>query len=68
MRPEGLLDVIINENGDVDSAVMTRSIAASYDGRLLAAVRRWKFVPATKDGQPVKFQRTFKITLVPRSN
>jgi TonB family protein len=50
---QGLIEVIIDENGRVESAVV-RSIAPAFDAELLAAAAKWRFQPATRDNKPVK--------------
>ena len=53
--------VVIDENGLVESAVLavypTDMRQAVSGTMLLAAAKAWRFTPATKDGQPVKFRR-----------
>ena len=62
----GKLQIDIDERGVVERAVIVETIAPSYDGRLLAATRTWKFQPATKDGVPVKYRKTIAIALRPQ--
>lgn len=59
----GLLEVVINERGLVESAVLRKSVAPSYDPSLLDAVKAWRFQPAMRDGAPVKYRKTFEIIL-----
>jgi TonB family protein len=54
---------VIDENGAVESATIKRPINTLYDRDLLAAARKWKFVPATKNGQPVAFEKTIEVTM-----
>lgn len=55
------VEVVINESGRVESAVLGRrptSIGEAVTGTIrLGAAKRWRFRPATKDGQPVKYRR-----------
>ncbi len=59
----GLLDLVVNEVGDVTSAELSKSIHFSYDRPLVDMARSWKFRPAMKDGVPVKYRMTIEIRL-----
>ncbi len=59
----GLVRVIIDESGKVESATMLRAIHPSYDAALLRAARNWTFKPALKDGQPVKYVKVIGLQL-----
>ena len=61
----GRLEVIINEAGTVESAVMTASVTPMYDNMVLGATRNWRFKPATVNGTPVKFRKVVAITIKP---
>ena len=58
---QGLVEVIIDEAGRVESATIRRSISASFDAELLAATEKWRFQPATRNGQPVKYRRSYEV-------
>jgi TonB family protein len=58
---QGLIEVIINENGRVESATMRRSISPAFDAELLAAAVTWRFQPATRNAKPVKYRRAYEI-------
>ena len=58
---QGLMEVVIDEAGRVESAVVRRSISPSFDAELIAATSRWRFQPATRSGTPVKYRRTYEI-------
>jgi TonB family protein len=62
----GLLEIVIDEAGDVTSAALGRSIHPAYDRPLVETARTWKFRPATKDGVAVKYKMTIEIRLGPR--
>jgi protein TonB len=55
MRLTGIVKVelLVNEAGDVDS-VKNTSGPAMLQRAALEAIRRWKFKPFVRDGQPVK--------------
>jgi TonB family protein len=59
----GLLDVLISEAGEVESAVMTQSVTATYDRLALIAARMWRFKPAMVNGVPVKYRKTVQINV-----
>jgi len=63
----GRIEVVIDETGAVESAVMTASISSTYDKMALAAARSWRFTPATVNGKPVKFRKLVQITVKPTS-
>lgn len=58
---QGLIEVVIDEAGRVESAVVRRSIAPSFDAELVNATRLWRFQAATRNGAPVKYRRTYEI-------
>ena len=59
----GKLEVVIDESGAVESAVMTTSVTQGYDAMVLAATKAWRYRPATVNGAPVKFRKTVQITI-----
>jgi TonB family protein len=63
----GFLELVVDEAGDVTSAVLGRSIHPTYDRPLIDTARTWKFRPAMKDGVPVKYRMSIEIRLGPPS-
>jgi hypothetical protein len=62
---QGVLELIIDEKGAVDS-VRLRSPANRYRDRWWVSVaKNWQFAPALKDGRPVKFRVEIPITDFP---
>jgi len=59
----GKLEVVIDESGAVESAVMSTSVMIAYDRLALAAARSWRFQPATVDGKPVKYRKVVQISI-----
>lgn len=57
----GVLEVVINEEGDVESAIMRESVNPRYDAQLLAAAKTWQYRPALLNGKPVKYRKLVQI-------
>lgn len=51
---------VVTESGDVSDVVIVKGHPL-LDAGVLAAVRQWKFKPATSQGRPVPFPKTVKI-------
>jgi len=58
---QGLIEVIIDENGRVEVATVRRTIGREFDVELLAAASKWRFQPATRSAKPVKYRRAYEI-------
>ena len=59
----GLLEVLISEIGEIESAVMTQSVTSAYDRLALIAAKMWRFKPAMVSGVPVKYRKTVQINV-----
>ena len=62
---EGVLELIINEVGEVEWAGMRTPVSPRYDLTLLAAAKSWKYHPATLNGTPVKVRKVINISIKP---
>jgi tetratricopeptide (TPR) repeat protein len=62
-RDRGVVEVVVDEAGRVESAAIRVSIHAVYDSMLIGAAADWKYRPATVNGQPVKFRKRIAITV-----
>jgi len=60
LRP-GMLEIIIDENGEVEAATIRTSVNPMYDRLVLATARTWRYKPATLGGEPVKFRRMIQL-------
>lgn len=49
-----LLEVTVDESGNVVKAVVKESAGADFDNAAIKAVKKTKFTPAEKDGKKVK--------------
>ena len=58
-----VLDIVINEDGAVESVVVRQSIATWYDEALAKAAKGWSYKPATRDGTPVRYRKLMQVVL-----
>lgn len=61
----GLLEIVIDQSGGIESASMAKSVLPGYDEALLQAARSWRYKPAEKDGKPVRYRQVLEIVLRP---
>ena len=61
----GVLEVLIDANGRVETATLAEPVWPPYDLVLLSAAKRWQYQPAMREGKPVKFKRTLVINIDP---
>jgi hypothetical protein len=59
----GVLVVVVDETGRVETATVTQSLDSYYDVMLLQSVKTWKYQPATRDGVAVKYRKLIQLTL-----
>lgn len=59
----GVVEVVINEMGLVDTASTIVSLGPAYDELVTAAATRWQYYPARVNGKPVKFRKRIQITV-----
>jgi TonB family protein len=63
MKTSAVVELVIDEKGDVVDATIIKSINTSFDNIVIGAARRWKYRPALKDGVAVRYVKT--LILVP---
>jgi len=59
----GVLEVVIDINGAVESATMLEGVEALYNRLLLTAAKNWMYQPARLDGASVKYRKRIQVTL-----
>jgi TonB family protein len=62
----GVLEIVINETGAVQSATIREPSSPFYDPLLVEAAKTWKFRPALVNGEPVKYRKFVEILLKPQ--
>jgi TonB family protein len=53
IKGDVVLEVVVTHDGNVGDVRVLQGLGAGLESRAIAAVRQWKFAPATRKGQPV---------------
>jgi hypothetical protein len=59
----GLLELVIDATGAIDSVTMTVPLHPQYDKMVVGAAKKWQYQPATLDGVPVKYLKRVQVSL-----
>jgi TonB family protein len=62
-QPEAVLELTIDESGNVANVILRKGFHPSYDPQLIKAAAEWKYEPARKDGVAVRFVKFVAIRL-----
>lgn len=57
---------VVDTQGRVENPVVQRSTDPAFEPAAIAAVKRWKFEPAKRNGEPVRFRMRVPITFPDR--
>jgi TonB family protein len=60
-QAEVVLSLKVDESGKPTNVQITKSPSADLDGAVLAAVRKFRFEPATLDDKPVSIPMTLTL-------
>jgi hypothetical protein len=60
------LEILVDENGNVERAVLRDQLNPIYDRILLAAARMWKYRPAMRGSTPVKYLKAISVVVKDR--
>jgi len=61
----GVIEIVIDPAGNVESAKLLETVHPSYDGLLLTAAKKWQYQPAQLDGTTVRYMKRIQISLAP---
>ena len=53
IRGDVVLEIVVRSDGNVGDVRVLQGLGGGLESRAMAAVRQWKFAPATRRGQPV---------------
>ena len=59
----GTLELVVNEHGDVERVRLVSPSNRFHERMLVAHAKTWKFRPAIRDGQPVKYRTVVRLTI-----
>jgi TonB family protein len=62
---QGSIEIVIDETGAVESAIIRSSMNPRYDQIVLSATKNWRYKPATLGGAPIKFRKLITISVKP---
>jgi len=48
-----VIEITINERGEITDKIVVQSLTHAIDARVLAALEKWQFRPATRNGVPI---------------
>ena len=66
-RRTAIVELLVDENGAVESASMVSSLDPQFDKAVVTSAKNWHYEPARAGGQPVRYQKRVQITLVPNA-
>ena len=62
-QAQGVIEVVIDETGAVEQALIRVPLNAAYDRQALIAARGWIYQPAMLNGKPVKFRKAVQVNV-----
>jgi|RhiMethySRZTD1v2_1073278.scaffolds.fasta_scaffold00464_28 hypothetical protein len=60
---EGVIEIVIDTNGAVETATMLETVEPLYNRVLLTAAKTWSYRPARLEGVPVKYRKRIEVKL-----
>jgi hypothetical protein len=62
---QGVVEVVVDETGIVESTSLRQPVNPQYDAIVLGAAKTWLYKPASLDGVPVKYRKMIQVVLRP---
>ena len=62
-QAQGVIEVVIDETGAVEQALIRVPLNAAFDRQAIIAARSWTYRPAMLNGVPVKFRKAVQINV-----
>ena len=62
-QPEAVIELTIDESGNVANVILRKQFHPSYDPQLVKAALGWKYEPARRAGVPVRYVKLMAIRL-----
>jgi hypothetical protein len=56
------VELVVSPSGDVESVKLLTPSAGVHSAMMLSAIKTWHFEPATRDGHPVRYRLTLRLT------
>jgi TonB family protein len=56
------VEVVVSPAGDVESVKLLTQPTGVGPAMMLSAIKNWRFHPATRDGQPVRYRLRIRLT------
>jgi hypothetical protein len=56
------VELVVSPTGDVESVKLVAPSAGVHSAMMLSAIKTWHFEPASKDGRPVRYRLTLRLT------
>ncbi len=59
----GVVEAIVSATGDVEKVKLLSPPESIHQSMILSAIKTWRFRPATKDGQPVRYRQLIPVAM-----
>jgi hypothetical protein len=56
------VELLVSRTGEVESVKLLTRPADVRAAMMLSAIKTWRFEPATRDGQPVRYRLNLRLT------